>query len=98
MAGFDHGANEPAAAERTSPRATRVGHVLFAVYLVLYGAFVLAAAFAPGLMARTPLAGINLAVLSGLALIVIAFGFALLYDWLCRFSTARAPAAGDGPV
>lgn len=98
MAGFEHGASEPAAAERTNPRATRVGHALFAIYLVLYGAFVLAAAFAPGLMARTPVAGINLAVLSGLALIVVAFGFALLYDWLCRFSNSRAPARGDGPA
>jgi len=89
MTGFDHAAH---AASTEQPRATptrqtRWGWILFAVYLVLYGGFVLFCAFAPQVMARTPWAGINLAVLSGLGLIAAAFVLALFYDWLCRPST-----------
>ena len=35
--------------------------------------------------------GINLAVLYGLGLIVVAFLLALLYDWLCRAPSPPAP-------
>jgi uncharacterized membrane protein (DUF485 family) len=90
MSGFDHGA--PSAAEdaaRLAPtRHSRPGLILFAVYLLCYSTFVLMNAFAPGIMARTPWAGINVAVLSGLALIVTAFALALFYDWICRFAIA----------
>ncbi|MBX3413547.1 MAG: DUF485 domain-containing protein [Pirellulales bacterium] len=91
MGGFDH---RPASSEedrsRLEPtRHSRAGLVLFAIYLFFYASFVLANAFAPTLMARTPWAGINLAVLSGLALIVMAFVLAVLYDWICRLGPAR---------
>ncbi|MEM7810647.1 MAG: DUF485 domain-containing protein [Planctomycetota bacterium] len=58
------------------------GRVLFGVYLALYSAFVLTNAFAPGVMERTPVAGLNVAVLSGFGLIVAAVLMALLYEWL----------------
>jgi uncharacterized membrane protein (DUF485 family) len=65
--------------------------VLFVFYLVFYGGFVLLNAFAPSAMERTPFAGVNLAVLYGLALIAVALVLALFYDWLCRFLVARRP-------
>ena len=71
-------------------RASRVGLVLFAVYLVLYGGFVLLNAFAPATMEWTPVAGVNLAILYGFGLIVAAFALALLYGWL-----AGGPAGGN---
>ena len=88
MGGFDHG---PAAGvddrSRLEPtRHSRAGLILFAIYLLCYTSFVLVNAFAPALMARTPWAGINMAVLSGLALIIMAFALALLYDWICRLA------------
>lgn len=83
-----------------SLRNTRYGLVLFAIYVVLYGGFVLLNVFAPSVMEVTPfaitarfgvmdipsLSGINLAVLYGLGLIVAAFVLALFYGWLCRAS------------
>jgi uncharacterized membrane protein (DUF485 family) len=63
---------------------SRIGLTLFAVYLVFYGGFVLLAAFAPAVMERRPLAGVNLAVWYGLALIVVAFALALVYGWVRR--------------
>lgn len=64
-------------------RRARYGLVLFATYLVLYGAFVLLNAFAPAVMS-TLVGGVNVAVIYGFALIVAALVLALIYDWLCR--------------
>lgn len=76
-------------------RNTRTGYVLFCIYLLLYGGFVLLNTFSPDTMGKTPfaginlgilngIAGINLAILYGFALIVTAFLLAMLYGWLCR--------------
>jgi len=86
MAGFDHGPNQPVSLvdQSGSTERTKLGLVLFTVYLTLYGGFVLLNAFAPQAMELTPLFGINLAILYGVTLILAAFGLAMLYGWLCR--------------
>ncbi|MEX0714559.1 MAG: DUF485 domain-containing protein [Pirellulales bacterium] len=96
MGGLDHRAipTPDAQPERVSAQRIRYGHALFVLYLLLYGAFVLLNAFAPSVMARTPAAGINLAVLSGLGLIGAAFLLALVYDWLSRFLDSRGQNEG----
>lgn len=65
-------------------RNARLGIVFFGVYAAIYFAFVLANAYAPKMMELTPIAGINLAVLGGLALIGLAFVMALAFGVLCR--------------
>ena len=62
----------------------RVGIVLFIVYLAIYAVFVGLSAFAPGLMKQPVLAGVNLAVVYGFGLIVLAVALAILYMALCR--------------
>ena len=62
----------------------RLGLFLFAVYLLAYGAFVIINAFWPALMDRVVAAGLNLAVVYGLGLIVGALVLALIYTCLCR--------------
>ncbi|MBQ17167.1 MAG: hypothetical protein CMJ65_08580 [Planctomycetaceae bacterium] len=65
-------------------RNRKLGLILFAVYLVLYGSFVLVMAFdAKRLQAIGP-GGVNLAVWAGFGLIVIALVLALVYGWMCR--------------
>lgn len=87
MAGLHHSSDSPDRDSGTSSTRSRAcGLVFFAIYLVFYAGFVLLNALAPALMEQLPLAGINLAVLYGLALIVMAFLLALLYDWLCRLA------------
>lgn len=71
----------------------RLGLKLFAVYLLLYGGFVLINTFAPETMERTPIAGINLAILYGFALIIGAAALSLLYGFLC---TAEDETTTDG--
>ncbi|MGZ0174066.1 MAG: DUF485 domain-containing protein [Planctomycetales bacterium] len=56
-------------------RNARMGIILFAVYLVLYGGFVLINTFSPE--------SINVAILYGFGLIIAAFIMALLYGFLC---------------
>jgi uncharacterized membrane protein (DUF485 family) len=86
MPGLDHTVDrrdEDISAE-TAARNSRRGLVLFAVYLLLYGSFVLANAFAPQLMEWAPAAGVSLAIYAGFGLIGAAFAMALIYGWLCR--------------
>lgn len=67
------------------------GILLFVIYLIPYAAFVLLNAFRPDLMELTPVSGVNLAILSGFALIAGAFLMALLYGYLCSPSSSSAP-------
>jgi uncharacterized membrane protein (DUF485 family) len=79
-------------------RVSRIGLVLFAVYLVLYGGFVLLAAFSPQTMEMTPLAGVNLAIWYGFGLIVAALVLALVYGWASQSNergSEKSPSA-DG--
>jgi uncharacterized membrane protein (DUF485 family) len=79
-------------------QTNRLGLSLFAVYLVLYGGFVLLAAFSPQWMEVTPLAGVNLAIWYGFGLIIAAIALALVYGWASRSnerSSEKSPRA-DG--
>jgi len=67
-------------------RNSRIGFVLFSIYLVLYGGFVLLNTFSPTTMDATPIEGINVAIIYGFGLIVVAFVLALLYGLLCDSS------------
>lgn len=70
-------------AEHADRRTARVGLVLFTVYLVVYGAFVLLCAFALKSMG-TRVLGINVAVVYGFGLILFPFVLAALYLFLTR--------------
>jgi len=72
----------------------KTGFILFLVYLLLYGGFVLLNAFAPETMELTPFAGVNLAILYGFALIVAALVMALIYGFLCR-NSPDGPSDGE---
>jgi uncharacterized membrane protein (DUF485 family) len=75
-------------------RTSRIGLSLFAVYLVLYGGFVLLAAFSPESMEATPLAGVNFAIWYGFGLIITALVLALIYGWASRSKPRRVNANG----
>lgn len=81
-----HGANQPDDSDSpaTSARNSRIGLAFFLVYCLIYGGFVALAAFWPSLMKNVQLAGVNLAIVYGLGLIVVALTMALIYLWLCR--------------
>ncbi len=62
----------------------RIGMILFVIYTLFYSGFVFLNAFYPKIMESTPIGGLNLAILYGMALIIAAFVMALLYGFLCR--------------
>lgn len=62
----------------------RLGLWLFGIYFLVYFSFVLVNAFAPRIMSDVTWQGLNLAVISGMGLIVLAFSLALAYGLLCR--------------
>lgn len=71
----------------------RFGLVLFAIYCAFYGAFVGISAFAPSLMGRKIFAGVNLAIVYGIGLILAAIVLALVYMWGCK---RDIPEPSDG--
>lgn len=71
---------------------SRLGMTLFLVYLALYGSFVVVNAFSPSTMEATPVAGVNLAILFGFGLIIMALLLALIYGMFCKSDGTR----GDG--
>jgi uncharacterized membrane protein (DUF485 family) len=64
----EHSQREP----RNLPRASRVGLLLFGVYVLLYGGFITLVLVRPDLVAARPFGGVNVAIASGLGLIVAA--------------------------
>jgi uncharacterized membrane protein (DUF485 family) len=70
--------------EATIGRNARYGLALFAVYILLYGGFIVLAVFKPTLMGTTLPGGLNLAIAYGFLLIGSALGLALVYMALCR--------------
>ena len=68
---------------------TRFGLILFFLYLLLYGGFVLLNTFSPSTMEATPIAGVNVAILYGVGLIIAALVLALIYGFFC------GPSEGD---
>lgn len=96
MGSFDHKPAEPAEPENMEFAAVRAryGLILFAVYLLLYGGFMLLTAFVPAVMASEVFGGVNLAIVYGLGLIGAALVLALVYAWLCRASAARFQSPG----
>ena len=77
-------------------RNARYGLWLFAVYVVIYGGFVALSAFRPDVMG-TNFAGVNLAIVYGLGLIVLAFLLALVYMAMARHRASDSTAPPSDP-
>ncbi|MBM4394560.1 MAG: DUF485 domain-containing protein [Deltaproteobacteria bacterium] len=63
---------------------TRLGVYLFIAYVAFYGGFMAMSAFWPEVIGSPWLGGVNMSVLYGFALIVVAIMLALLYQKLSR--------------
>jgi uncharacterized membrane protein (DUF485 family) len=62
---------------------TRMGVILFVVYVLFYGGFMALSAFWPEVMSNPFFSGVNLAVVYGCALIIAALVLALIYMKIC---------------
>ena len=77
---------------------TRLGLILFLIYLLLYLGFVLINAFDADRMEQIVLAGLNLAIVYGFGLILAALVLALIYGAMCRREPADEPDDQREPV
>ncbi len=75
----------------SSVRNARWGLVLFAVYFVFYGTFIAVNAFAPDWMGQSGWGGVNIAIWTGLGLIALAFGLAVVYLYHATDDQHEAP-------
>lgn len=91
--------HEPAAksaADPAFPYKRRLGAWMFMLYAIIYAGFVVVNLANPGLMEKTVVAGLNLAVVYGFGLIVFALILALIYSRACGRREAKLRAA-EGP-
>ena len=78
--------HEPAAKQEkdgASDWKSKLGIKLFWLYCIIYMGFVGIAVFAPTLMKTPVLAGANLAIVYGMALIIFAIILGLIYNAAC---------------
>ena len=61
----------------------RLGMRMFLVYAIIYAGFVAINVLSPLAMEITIIFGLNLAVVYGFSLIIIALALALIYNYLC---------------
>jgi len=90
--------HEPAAKEEkdgASEWKAKFGIKLFWVYCLIYMGFVGIAVFSPETMKTTVLAGTNLAIIYGMALIVFAIVLGLIYNYLCTKKEDEMDKTGE---
>jgi len=86
----DQGISTQASAER---RGARLGVILFLLYTACYLGFVFLNAFSPGSMDQIVIAGLNLAIVYGFGLILLAILLAFIYG-MARRGESKVQAAG----
>ena len=84
--------HEPAAdsgPDHAAPYKTRIGLYMFAFYSLIYAGFVVINVAKPVLMEKVVFAGLNLAVVYGFGLIILALVLALIYNAMCTREEKR---------
>lgn len=67
----------------------KLGLLLFGIYSLVYAGFVIINTISPNTMGKTILLGLNLAVVYGFGLIVLAVVMGLIYNQLCNRLEAK---------
>ncbi len=80
---MDHGPAVKLAKDNASGIKSKLGVVLFIVYLLIYSGFVAINTVSPKTMGATVFAGLNLAVVYGFGLIILAIVMGLIYNAIC---------------
>ncbi len=73
----------PASKDYAIAYKTQLGVWMFLCYCVFYAGFVAINLYAPQLMEKIVLAGLNLATVYGFALIIVALAQAMVYNAMC---------------
>lgn len=92
-----HGPAQGSGPDPASGYKTRLGVVMFIIYCVVYVGFVMTNVLSEGrAMQVIVLAGLNLAVVYGMGLIIFALLLALVYNFLCTRKEKELLGQGRG--
>lgn len=80
---MDHGEAVKLGKDNAEKIKSKVGLILFGVYSAIYAGFVFINTLSPKTMGVTVMFGLNLAVLYGFGLIILAIVMGLLYNHYC---------------
>ena len=93
---MDHGPATEWREEKSQNFKAKLGIFMFAIYTPFYFAFVISAVVNPQFMARD-VGKLNVAIVYGFMIIVLAIVQALIYNWICDRREKRDElAAGKG--
>jgi uncharacterized membrane protein (DUF485 family) len=84
-----HGPAVKLGKDNASGYKSRIGISMFIVYTLIYAGFVVIATTMPAVFDVVAFAGLNVAVLYGLFLIIFAFVLAFIYNRLCTAAENR---------
>lgn len=76
--------------DKASAYKAKVGLILFAIYALIYAGFVVINTLSPKTMGESVVMGLNLAVVYGFGLIVLALIMGLAYNRMCTLAEERA--------
>lgn len=80
---MDHGPAVELGEDLASEKKSKLGIVLFIVYSLFYSGFVVINTISPKTMEAKVLFGLNLAVVYGFLLIIVAIVMGLVYNHIC---------------
>ncbi|RPJ09464.1 MAG: DUF485 domain-containing protein [Spirochaetaceae bacterium] len=89
---MSHGPSTDWGEDKSTPKKTRLGLILFAIYGIIYAAFIAINTIAPKVMGVKILLGLNLAVIYGFTLILLPIIMGLVYSWICTGFEKKAAA------
>ncbi len=93
---MSHGPPAELEKDNAAPEKARIGLILFFVYGLIYAGFVAVNTFSPKAMSLIVLSGLNLAVVYGFGLIVLAIVMGLIYNYWCGRLEARMNTDEEG--
>jgi uncharacterized membrane protein (DUF485 family) len=80
---MQHGPAVELGRDLSIPKKTRLGVILFIIYLAIYTGFVVIGSLYPYSLGGRAFAGLNLAVVYGMFLIILAAVLGLFYNHFC---------------
>jgi uncharacterized membrane protein (DUF485 family) len=88
---MEHGPSTEWKVEKSQDFKTKVGLIMMSIFAVVYFVFILIAVTNPQMMAND-VGSLNVAIVYGFAIIIIAIVMALVYNYFC---SRREKADGD---
>ena len=78
-----HGPSSDWGEDKSVKFKTRIGIFLFIIYGLIYAGFICINSINPGLMGKIIFSGLNLAIVYGFGLIILAIILGVLYNHIC---------------